>query len=197
MEKTWTHLKVQCTAGEKPSSICFCWKHNVMVTNTEERVLVTLGGQRCQLIKEMENKDFEVCLHALAVRLSCLSLTRRLRHLENCVYGWQLLCPIEESTDLSVSLCIYLYVSVYIHFSTIGVIDHLKTAMKEKGVCEVLAFERKSFFCLINSVCVCVVFILYWTVKGMRKGFVLLNLLACLPWAFYYEQCFPYAGTHS
>ncbi len=32
---------IQCTAGEWPSSISFCWTLNVMVTNTEKRVLVT------------------------------------------------------------------------------------------------------------------------------------------------------------
>lgn len=79
------------------------------------------------------------------------------------------------------SKSLYLLVRVCLHFwSTVGVIDHLKTAMKEKGVREVL--KRKNFFCLINSESLSVC----WTstVEGMRKSSVLLNLPARLPRAF-------------
>ena len=52
-------------------------------------------------------------------------------------------------------------------------LDHLKAAMKEKSVCEVLDMS-----CHINSVSECV-YSGQVTVEGMRKSSVLLNLPAC------------------
>lgn len=49
-----------------------------------------------------------------------------------------------------------------------------------------------------HQLCVCLCVCVFWmsTVEGMRKSCVLLNLPACSPRAFYYEQCSLLARVH-